>query len=476
MITAAKQFFVVRIDKQKQIEKRNNLVKSNFGFLGIQHSQQEGDEKLNGVRVWNTEIDSPAQKAGFKPNDIIKFINGKPVTSYEQLVDAVAKNRPGTSIKISYINSLLITEELSEKDVVLGEKPFNIINPETLVDFQFNLQYGEVMFVGSLAHQNFPEVNVGDILLFHHAVEGKPRGEGDKNYNDHHLLETLPNGDEYRTVNYVTEVFGVLKTEEATIIPYKNYIFCHKHIEKSEFQMQNGVWVPDDWGNSIEQLQERIEKLKEEKDVIANSSVLREKTTELNYKRKEEISTKIRAIQKESLEITKRMNTPKIVELVALFINPLTVEELEEDIQPGSKLLAEFGLLYPFDICGQYYTLLRKDYTEAHIVNLNNHNMSQEKFPLRPLKDRVLIKPDEAERKTAGGVIIPDTALEKPQTGVVVASGIGLKDLPNETREGDHVLYGKFSGTELSYQNETYLMVRESDILAIDDGFKQQSS
>ncbi len=102
--------------------------------------------------------------------------------------------------------------------------------------------------------------------------------------------------------------------------------------------------------------------------------------------------------------------------------------------------------------------------------------MSQEKFPLRPLKDRVLIKPDEAEKVSAGGVIIPDTALEKPQSGLVIASGIGLKDLPNETKEGDHVLYGKYAGTELTYQNEKYLMVRESDILAIDDGFNQQSS
>ncbi|MGB4655923.1 MAG: co-chaperone GroES [Bacteroidales bacterium] len=86
---------------------------------------------------------------------------------------------------------------------------------------------------------------------------------------------------------------------------------------------------------------------------------------------------------------------------------------------------------------------------------------------IKPLADRVLVKPAEAEQKTAGGIIIPDTAKEKPQRGEVVAVGNGKKDEPLTVKVGDTVLYGKYSGTELNFDGEDYLMMRESDILAI---------
>ena len=86
---------------------------------------------------------------------------------------------------------------------------------------------------------------------------------------------------------------------------------------------------------------------------------------------------------------------------------------------------------------------------------------------IKPLADRVLIEPAPAETKTAGGIFIPDTAKEKPQKGTVVAVGPGKKDEPTTVKVGDNVLYGKFSGTELSVEGKDYLMMRESDILAI---------
>lgn len=94
--------------------------------------------------------------------------------------------------------------------------------------------------------------------------------------------------------------------------------------------------------------------------------------------------------------------------------------------------------------------------------------MSTQNFPLRPLRDRVLVKPDEAEKKTAGGIIVPDTVVQKPQTGTVVASGVGYTDMPNETKPGDKVMYGKYAGTEIEYAGEQYVIMKESDILAID--------
>ena len=86
---------------------------------------------------------------------------------------------------------------------------------------------------------------------------------------------------------------------------------------------------------------------------------------------------------------------------------------------------------------------------------------------IKPLADRVLIEPVEAETKTASGIIIPDNAKEKPQKGKVVAVGTGTKDEPMTVKSGDTVLYGKYAGTELKLEGKDYLIMRESDILAI---------
>lgn len=89
------------------------------------------------------------------------------------------------------------------------------------------------------------------------------------------------------------------------------------------------------------------------------------------------------------------------------------------------------------------------------------------KLSIQPLADRVLVAPAAAETTTSSGIIIPDTAKEKPQKGTVVAVGPGTKDQPVTVKVGDQVLYGKYSGTELQHEGEDYLIMRESDILAI---------
>ncbi len=86
---------------------------------------------------------------------------------------------------------------------------------------------------------------------------------------------------------------------------------------------------------------------------------------------------------------------------------------------------------------------------------------------IRPLADRVLVEPKAAETKTASGIFIPDTAKEKPQEGTVVAAGGGKKDEPMEVKVGDRVLYGKYSGSEITVDGKDYLMMRQSDIMAI---------
>ena len=86
---------------------------------------------------------------------------------------------------------------------------------------------------------------------------------------------------------------------------------------------------------------------------------------------------------------------------------------------------------------------------------------------IKPLADRVVVKPADAEQKSQGGIIIPDTAKEKPLRGTVVAAGKGTKDNPMELTEGDVVLYGKYAGTEIELEGDKFIIMRESDVLAI---------
>jgi chaperonin GroES len=89
------------------------------------------------------------------------------------------------------------------------------------------------------------------------------------------------------------------------------------------------------------------------------------------------------------------------------------------------------------------------------------------KVKITPLADRVVVEAAAAEEKTAGGIIIPDTAKEKPQRGKVVAAGPGKKDEPTTVKVGDTILYGKYAGTEIQVDGKDYLIMRESDIFAI---------
>ena len=89
------------------------------------------------------------------------------------------------------------------------------------------------------------------------------------------------------------------------------------------------------------------------------------------------------------------------------------------------------------------------------------------KLKVTPLHDRLIVEPHKAEAKTAGGIIIPDSAKEKPQRGVAIAVGSGKKDEPMTVKVGDIVLYGKYSGNEIEIDGKPYLIIRESDVLAI---------
>ncbi len=118
---------------------------------------------------------------------------------------------------------------------------------------------------------------------------------------------------------------------------------------------------------------------------------------------------------------------------------------------------------------------LRKNVSISHLAQfLKNQKTNSNKIifyimalNIKPLSDRVIIEPSAAETQTASGIIIPDTAKEKPQKGTVVAVGNGKKDHTMTVKIGDTVLYGKYAGTELKFEGKDYLIMREDDILAI---------
>lgn len=369
MLRANSHLIVVKIDKKKQTEKRNNLVSKNIGYLGIKHSKQDGDEELEGVKVWDVEKDSPAYNATFKAGDIIKMINGVPVTTYEALSEQISLCEPNSEITIDYVNSFSVDRsKLSQKKVVLGERNFQIVLPETIIDYQFNLQYGEIVEIGSIAKLEFPEADIGDYLIFSHHVESKPRPDGDKNWNDWHLVDVDDNGDEYRIVNFSTELFGVIKMDKVRIVPYKTFIFCHANIKKSQWQVSStGLWLPDHWEQTSEDLQRKIDELEDHIKEIKTSGIMNKALTDDNFKRREEVNAMINMIRNEQRDLGRKMNQKKLVELTAVFINPLTCEEIQTDIQPGDTIIADYNTLYPLDINGVYYTVLRKHLIEALI-------------------------------------------------------------------------------------------------------------
>lgn len=109
-------------------------------------------------------------------------------------------------------------------------------------------------------------------------------------------------------------------------------------------------------------------------------------------------------------------------------------------------------------------TFEEREKRKESIITLNIRIMN-----IKPLADRVLVLPAPAEEKV-GGIIIPDTAKEKPLTGTIVAVGEGTKDEKMILKEGDKVLYGKYAGTELEFEGEKYLIMRQSDVLAVVNG------
>jgi chaperonin GroES len=116
-----------------------------------------------------------------------------------------------------------------------------------------------------------------------------------------------------------------------------------------------------------------------------------------------------------------------------------------------------------YNISVGLHTQIRENFNQKNIIIM----ATSKKLNITPLHDRVIVKAAAAEEKTAGGIYIPDTAKEKPSKGTVLAAGPGKADEPMTVKAGDTVLYGKYAGTEIQIEGNDYLIMRESDILAI---------
>lgn len=329
--------------------------------------------------------------------------------------------------------------------------------PENFQDMVYNLQYGEVLDIGDRAAKKFPEVEIGDILIFHHHVEYKPRTDGDATYSDHHLVEVLPNLDELRTVDIAHEVFGVLKSDTQTIIPYSKLVFCHEEFQPASFQMNAaGIYIVEEWSTSVEGYTEQLDELQLQVQTLRSTAQFKINIEE-NYKEIEVVNKLISELNKERARISKKMNEEKYMELTLLYINKETSREWGIDMQPGDKIFAHSFALYPLDIDGVHFTLVNTDF----IALIKNKDMKK----FIPLHDRVLIRPNDSEKVTPGGLYVPDTALEKPTGGIVVAIGPGRKDDPVTLKEKADVLYTKHAGTDINILGEKLLLMREVDVI-----------
>jgi len=362
-------FFVVRISKDLQKKKKNKMTASSIGYLGIKYSDAENEK---GFLISTVEKDSPAFYAGFKYGDIITDINGKKVTDHTSLIAAVTKFPPGSTLHISYINSFSVNNEVSVKDVVLDERPLELDIPSGTQDMRFNLQFGEIVAIGTKASVVFPDANIGDQLIFHHNVEYKERAEGDENWNDWHLLQA-DDLFEYRIAHCEKEVMGVWKPSEKdlskAIIPYPDFIFCHQSYKKAEFQIINGIWQPEDWDNSMETANDQLAEFKAQIEELNTSSIMGERDNDANYKQKEFIKKRIDEIDRERLALTKKMHQKRLVEVNVIFINYVTNENCLVEIIPGDKIVVDYFTLYPLDLAGAHYVLVRPQSMEALIKN-----------------------------------------------------------------------------------------------------------
>lgn len=355
-----KQYFLVRIDKKAQAEKRDKLL-SQAAYLGMSVNELGPAimftkfTKRRGVRVENVAPDSPAYQAGFKRGDIIFKFDYKELKTVHDAMDFLSICKPGDEIEIEYLSQ--ITQKYAKKKLILGRKTTTLFK-SLVQEMENNLQYGQIVAIGENVHSELPEAQVGDTLIFHHNVEYKDRAPEDATFNDWHLQGIEENGDELRIVKD-TELFGVIKfgPDGLFIFPHRHWIFCHYHIQPASFQMKDGLWLPEQWEMSMKEMQDKAELLEMEAHEIGTSTMLQMKTTEANYKRKEEIIKRLDEISREREALGDKMRQKRLIECKVLFFNEATTYYTGRKLVAGDTIACDLHALYPLEIGGVQYAL-----------------------------------------------------------------------------------------------------------------------
>lgn len=335
--------------------------------------------------------------------------------------------------------------------------------PENYQFMAYNLQYGPVVSIGESVKKTFPSLQKGDILIFHHSIEYKPRENGDLNHNDVNLIDRLDNNDEIRRVDITEKCFGYVSLSEEKIIPHPKYIFCTKDHKHSEFQKRsNGIYLANEWKLNAEAAQQKLErlgheltglvetekgKLKTREQILQRplSTVeIKSKESEI-YKFTEELRGRMNEIRKEQKELTDKIHATTYSDVKVLNVNSETAQFLGVDIKAGDTLTVNENTIYPLSFMGLNYTIVNKFFIAAvNKVNLVN--------------GFTIIK--QIKEKQYREFIIPDSVDQKLKLALIIKSSD--TELENKTALMDKSV----KGVEIFYDDTPHLLINNKNIAA----------
>lgn len=339
------------------------------------------------------------------------------------------------------------------------EKIGSIFIPDQLMDFTNNLQFGEVIAVGSMAKKNIPDIEVGDIAIFDHAVEFKVVNKNTEKTKDqmevdtHFLYAEDGTGDEIRHLHVCEDVlenqlFGIFKNN--SFIPYKNYAFCYKEYKQTGFQMVNDVYINTEMDKK--RIMNSLDLFTHEKSEYSKTLLaipLNDSTYDWHESTKKVISEIDEHIEKLNLEL----NKPILAELT---IAHLSSFQENNDVNKGDKVLINEKLMYPLDLMGARFILI-KNFNWIYAI------VSQDGQSIIPINNNVIIKEDTPIEYTNSGLIIPDSFKKSTYTGTIISKDKNIEAV----KINDRVIFNKMAGIEIFIEKVKYLIMNQNTLLGI---------
>lgn len=332
-----------------------------------------------------------------------------------------------------------------------------------LQDATKNLQYGEVLAIGEGVKEICPEIEIGCIAIFHHQVEyrvvNKNVAEGSKveQDKDTRFLFHDQNGDDVRYLmvsdeSVDSELFAVYK--DNIVYPAKGIVFCFPQVIQSSMQMKNGFYI-----NS----EEDLKIIKEDLAVCAhnikefNRFILQMPYTEDTAYMVDPMKENLIRETQNQKRLTDKLKRVRLGELMVANINQSDADRL--GIVPGDIIFHDMAKLYPLDLVDIMFSLIRfSDFIVAKKVG----------DEIQPIKDYVIIKPDD-ELKSYNGIIIPDTVNMKKDFGTVYSAGNGSDRFAMSVQVLDHVFFDSKSAVEIFIDDKKHFICHSQNIIYLGD-------